>query len=85
MVREGFIYVTPSTDSTKLSDIGRGREVAVLERTPGWVNVVGTVGVSPDPDNESDRNVTGWMMTTRASSPRYARWRQDHLRRGLRL
>lgn len=62
MIREGVIYVNPSTDSAKLSDIGRGREVAVLEHTPGWVNVVGTVAVSPDPDNESDRNVTGWMI-----------------------
>jgi outer membrane protein assembly factor BamD (BamD/ComL family) len=62
MVREAVIYVTPSTDSQRLSNIGRGREVAVLEHTPGWVNVVGTVAVSPDPDNESDRNVTGWMV-----------------------
>ncbi len=62
MIRQGEIYVNPSTDSAKLSDIGRGREVAILERTPGWVNVVGTVAVSPDPDNESDRNVTGWII-----------------------
>ena len=62
MVRQGVIYVTPSTSSAKLSDIERGREVAVLERTPGWVNVVGTVAISPDPENESDRNVTGWMI-----------------------
>lgn len=69
MVREGVIYVTPSTDSQKLSNIGRGREVAVLERTPGWVNVVGTVAVSPDPDNESDRNVTGWMIDKGVITP----------------
>ena len=62
MVRAGVIYVNPSTDSAKLSDIGRGREVAILEHTPGWVNVVGTVAVSPDPENEGDRNVTGWLI-----------------------
>jgi len=62
MLREGVIYVAPSTSSTKLSDIGRGREVAIMERSPGWLNVVGTVEVSPDPDNESDRNVTGWIV-----------------------
>lgn len=62
MIREGIIYVNPSTDSAKLSNIGRGREVAVLERSPGWVEVVGTVAVSPDPENEGDRNVTGWML-----------------------
>ncbi len=61
MLAPGVIYVSPSTESAKLSDIGRGREVVVTERTPGWANVVGTVEVSPDPDNESDRNVTGWI------------------------
>jgi len=61
MVRQGVIYVAPSTQSAKLSDIGRGREVAIMERTPGWLNVVGTIAVSPDPENESDHNVTGWI------------------------
>lgn len=61
MIREGIIYVAPSPGSAKLSNIGRGREVAVLERANGWVNVVGTVAVSPDPENEADRNVTGWI------------------------
>lgn len=62
MLRDGVIYVSPSTESAKISNISRGREVAVMERTPGWVNVVGTVQVSPDPENEADRNVTGWML-----------------------
>ncbi len=65
MLREGVIYVSPSTDSTKLSNIGRGREVAVIERgANGWVNVMGTVGAgydSTDPENPADRNVTGWI------------------------
>lgn len=61
MLREGVIYVQPSTSSTKLSNIERGREVAVMDHAPGWVNVVGTVEVSPDPDNQADRNVTGWI------------------------
>ena len=62
MMREAVIYISPDTSSAKLSNIGRGREVAVLEHTPGWVNVVGTVETSPDPENESDRNVTGWIL-----------------------
>src|SRR5689334_2178829 len=62
MIREGVIYVGPSTTSAKLSNIGRGREVAVLEHATGWLNVVGTVAISPDPDNEADRNVTGWVV-----------------------
>ena len=29
MLREGIIYISPDTSSAKLSNIGRGREVAV--------------------------------------------------------
>jgi outer membrane protein assembly factor BamD (BamD/ComL family) len=59
-IREGIIYVTPDTKSAKLSNIGRGREVVVLDHSPGWVQVVGTVEVHPE--LESERNVTGWMI-----------------------
>ena len=62
MLRESVIYVSPNTASAKISNISRGREVAVMERTPGWMNVVGTVEVSQDPENEGDRNVTGWVL-----------------------
>jgi outer membrane protein assembly factor BamD (BamD/ComL family) len=62
MLRAGVIYVDPSPDSAKLSNIERGREVAVMQHANGWANVMGTVEVSPDPENESDRNVTGWMQ-----------------------
>jgi hypothetical protein len=62
MLREGVIYISPDTSSAKLSNIGRGREVAIVERTPGWVHGVGTVQPSLDPDNEADRNVTGWLV-----------------------
>jgi hypothetical protein len=67
MLREGIIYISPDTSSAKLSNIGRGREVTVIERTPGWVHAVGTVDVITsvefDADEESnDRNVTGWIV-----------------------
>ena len=66
MLREGIIYISPDTSSAKLSNIGRGREVAVIERTPGWVHAVGTVdvsiGVEFDNEEENDRNVTGWIV-----------------------
>jgi len=64
MITPGVIYVSPSADSAKLSDIGRGREVAVMEHSPGWVNVVGTVDVNIDAADETagDRNVTGWIV-----------------------
>lgn len=59
-IREGVIYISPDTGSAKLSNIGRGRDVVVLERSPGWVHVVGTV--ESNPELESERNVTGWML-----------------------
>lgn len=59
-IREGVIYISPDTSSAKLSDISRGRDVVVLERTPGWVQVVGTV--ESNPELESERNITGWMV-----------------------
>ncbi len=66
MLRDGVIYIAPDTSSAKLSNIGRGREVAVLERTAGWVHVVGTVDVSTTielgDEEQSDRNVTGWIL-----------------------
>jgi hypothetical protein len=60
IIREGFIYISPDTSSAKLSNIGRGREVVVLEHSPGWAHVVGTV--ESNPEEETERNVTGWMV-----------------------
>ena len=66
MMRDGIIYISPDTSSAKLSNISRGREVAVIERTPGWVHVVGTVDVSTTiefaEEVQNDRNVTGWIL-----------------------
>ncbi len=66
MLREGVIYISPDTSAQKLSNIGRGREVAVIERTPGWVHVVGTVDVTTTvelgDEEQNDRNVTGWIL-----------------------
>ena len=59
-IREGVIYVSPDTTSAKLSNISRGREVVVLEHSPGWVHLVGTV--QSNPELETERNVTGWML-----------------------
>ena len=65
MVRPGVIYLSPDTSSAKISDIGLGREVAVIERTPGWMHVVGTVDVVQGAEFDAeaeDRNVTGWIL-----------------------
>ena len=60
IIREAVIYVAPDASSAKLSNVTRGREVAVVERSGNWANVVATVEV--DPDQETDRNVTGWVL-----------------------
>ena len=66
MLREGIIYISPDTSSAKLSNIGRGREVSVIEHTPGWVHAVGTVDVTTSielgEEERNDRNVTGWII-----------------------
>jgi hypothetical protein len=66
MLREGTIYITPDTSSSKLSNIGRGREVTVLEHTPGWAHVVGTVDVTYNielgGEERNERNVSGWVL-----------------------
>ena len=60
IIREAVIYVSPDASAAKLSNVGRGREVAVVERSPGWANVVATV--ETDPEQETSRNVTGWVV-----------------------
>lgn len=60
IIRDATIYVAPDASSAKLSNVSRGRDVAVVERAPGWVNAVFTVEV--DPDQETQKNVTGWIV-----------------------
>jgi hypothetical protein len=67
IIREAIIYVAPDASSAKLSNVGRGREVAVVERSPGWANVVATVAT--DPDQETQRNVTGWIVDKGVITP----------------
>ncbi|MDR3748326.1 MAG: hypothetical protein P4M04_09275 [Acidobacteriota bacterium] len=74
MLRQGVIYISPDTSSAKLSDIGRGREVAVIERTPGWAHIVGTVDVTFNievgEEERTDRNVTGWVVDKGVITPK---------------
>ena len=60
IIRDAVIYVSPDASGAKLSNVGRGREVAVVERSSGWANVVATV--ETDPEQETSRNVTGWVV-----------------------
>lgn len=60
MIREAVIYVQPATESAKLSNVGRGREVTVLEHTNGWLNVTATVKEGGEMGD--DRDVSGWIQ-----------------------
>ena len=53
MVREGVLYLSPDQSSAKLADLGRGRELAILETSHNWLHVFASVG--------NQRDVTGWI------------------------
>ncbi len=67
IIRDAVIYVAPDASAAKLSNVGRGRDIAVIERSPGWANVVATV--ETDPDEETERNVTGWIVDKGVITP----------------
>jgi hypothetical protein len=54
MVREAVIYVSPDPTSAKLGELGRGREVIILESPRDWVHV--EANVTPE------RTITGWIL-----------------------
>ena len=60
-IREGQIYISPDSNSQKLVNFTRGREVAILERSGKYIHVLATVDVNPD--LETSRDISGWMLT----------------------
>lgn len=48
------IYLSPDASSAKLGEVGRGREVVVLERSRNWLHVEAKV--------TDERTVTGWLV-----------------------
>ena len=63
-IRVGSIYLTPDPTSTKLAEIDRGREVAVLETSRDWLHVEAAL--------TEEKVITGWMLdkgVVRASTP----------------
>jgi outer membrane protein assembly factor BamD (BamD/ComL family) len=53
-VREAVLYVAPDVTSAKLANLARGRELAILEKSPGWLHVLASV--------TPDRDVNGWVL-----------------------
>lgn len=61
MVRPAQIYLHPASDSTKVGEIQRGREVAILEDPgKGWIHVLATLSENRYTGEEKD--VSGWMI-----------------------
>lgn len=54
MIRFARIYLTPDTNSAVLGSIDRGRDMVVLESSPGWVHVTASL--------TEVKTVTGWIV-----------------------
>jgi hypothetical protein len=54
LVREAVLYLSPDTGAQKLGNVGRGREVVLIEKTPQWLHVFADVG--------ERRNISGWIL-----------------------
>jgi hypothetical protein len=64
LVRDAVIRVSPDATAAKLDTAGRGREVAVIEKSRDWVKVFANI--------DAKRNITGWIIDkgiVRASTP----------------
>jgi outer membrane protein assembly factor BamD (BamD/ComL family) len=54
MIRIAQIYINPSADSTKIGEIGLGREVAILDQSREWIQVLASVN--------QEKDITGWIL-----------------------
>jgi outer membrane protein assembly factor BamD (BamD/ComL family) len=66
LVNEESLRISPSKDAAKLVDVGRGRELVIIENGHDWVHVqVILVQPSTDEgateDEEEGKTVTGWV------------------------
>src|SRR5882762_10156558 len=69
LVREAVLYLSPDTASNKLSEVSRGREVILLERSRNWLHVEALLGFAKPPDpafvedeDMEGKTVTGWII-----------------------
>jgi hypothetical protein len=61
MVREAYIYIVPDATSTRMADLSRGQEVAILEKSREWLHIT-----------QVDGTTTGWILdkgVVRPSTP----------------
>jgi hypothetical protein len=69
LVREAVIYLSPDTNSSKLGNAERGRELILLDRSRSWLHVQALLGRqhAPDPafdedDEEDVKTISGWVV-----------------------
>lgn len=69
LVREAVIYLSPDTNSSKLGQVERGRELILLEKSPNWLHVEALLGspVARDPafvleDEDEGKTISGWVQ-----------------------
>jgi len=61
MVREAYIYLAPDQSSTRMANLARGQEVAILETSHEWLHITQVTG-----------SVSGWILdkgVVRTSTP----------------
>jgi outer membrane protein assembly factor BamD (BamD/ComL family) len=62
-IRVATLYVSPDTNSAKLREIERGRELVIMETIPNWVHVEATLGIKATVSDEQEPQVvTGWIL-----------------------
>jgi len=64
LVREAKVYLGLDVSSQKIGDVGRGREVVILEKSRQWLHVLA--------NTDQNRDVDGWMLDkgfVRSSTP----------------
>jgi outer membrane protein assembly factor BamD (BamD/ComL family) len=70
LVREAVIYLSPDTSSNKLSQIERGQELILLEKSPNWLHVEALLSSKTvDPafvleGEDEGKTISGWVVDT---------------------
>ena len=75
LVHEETIRVSPSADTAKLGQAGRGYELVIIDTSRDWTHVEAIIREpkknEDDEDDEEDntKTITGWVSEQRRSSP----------------
>lgn len=73
VVREANLYIAPDKGAQKLRTVGRGREVAIIEKSRDFLHVFANVEGGPNTSEERERqDISGWILdkgVIRTSTP----------------